>query len=268
MRVPIPEQVQADVLLRSRRRCCICFGLHHDMTTKAGQIAHLDRNNGNAAEDNLAFLCLAHHDEYDSRTSQRKALSIREVKAFREELLNAITSLGLVQGSASKSLVPPHGGRGGSGEIFGDGTVIGGRGGRVGVGGQGRGGHGGGGVVHGNGLVIGGNGGEVDGANVWFPPARSGYDHYLAGLGETPDWGVMYPGYGGMSPGYLQRHRIVQAIRSNYFKNRGITVSNERSKIHEVPIEYVNSELKSAGFDWRAEQEGHWYIYRSPAADE
>jgi hypothetical protein len=36
--------------------------------------------------ENLAWLCLAHHDEYDSKTSQSKSLQINEVKSYRAEL--------------------------------------------------------------------------------------------------------------------------------------------------------------------------------------
>ncbi|MDP3852915.1 hypothetical protein [Phenylobacterium sp.] len=89
-RKPIPPSVQTNVLVQSRRRCCICYGLNRDATLKAGQIAHVDNDSSNSAEDNLAFLCLEHHDEYDSRTSQRKGLTIGEVKQFRSELHDAI----------------------------------------------------------------------------------------------------------------------------------------------------------------------------------
>jgi hypothetical protein len=51
---------------------------------------HLDHNNSNNAEDNLAFLCFVHHDEYDSRTSQSKGLTVGEVRQFRSELQEAI----------------------------------------------------------------------------------------------------------------------------------------------------------------------------------
>ena len=77
-------------MLRSRRRCCICFGLNRDTSLKSGQIAHLDKNNQNNHEDNLAFLCLDHHDEYDSRSSQRKNLTQNEVKEFRDELSESL----------------------------------------------------------------------------------------------------------------------------------------------------------------------------------
>lgn len=89
-RAPVPPETQAKVLLQSRRRCCICFGLNRDTSLKSGQIAHLDRNSANSAEDNLAFLCFEHHDQYDSPTSQRKNFTILEVKAHRDELHKAL----------------------------------------------------------------------------------------------------------------------------------------------------------------------------------
>lgn len=82
----IQDEVQARVLLRSRRRCCICFGLNRDTSIKQGQIAHLDKDSSNNFDDNLVFLCLACHDRYDSTTSQSKNLTMREVKEFRSEL--------------------------------------------------------------------------------------------------------------------------------------------------------------------------------------
>lgn len=86
----MPSDVEATVLVMCRRRCCICFGLNRDTGLKTGQIAHLDRNPANAGMDNLAFLCLTHHDEYDSKTSQRKGLTTNEVRRFRIELHEAI----------------------------------------------------------------------------------------------------------------------------------------------------------------------------------
>jgi hypothetical protein len=98
-----PVDFEAEVLLRSRRRCCLCFGLNFDDGLKKGQIAHLDRNPGNAMLDNLAFLCLDHHDVYDSRTCQSKGLAIVEVKAYRELLHSHIQGL-LLQAFPSNSV--------------------------------------------------------------------------------------------------------------------------------------------------------------------
>lgn len=82
----IPDFTQAEVLVQSRRRCCVCFGLNRDDQVKKGQIAHLDGNRNNDKIENLAFLCFDHHDEYDTSTSQSKGLTIREVLKYREEL--------------------------------------------------------------------------------------------------------------------------------------------------------------------------------------
>lgn len=85
-RPKVPKSVQNDVLTNSRRRCCICFGLNGDLDIKKGQIAHLDHNPENNAPDNLAFLCLDHHDEYDSKSSQTKSILDTEVKTYRADL--------------------------------------------------------------------------------------------------------------------------------------------------------------------------------------
>ncbi len=100
-RNPVPNNTQDRVLLLSRRRCCICFGLNGDLALKQGQIAHLDRDNTNDDLDNLAFVCLPHHDQYDSKTSQSKGLREGEVKRFRKELYDRIVA-GLPGEAASK----------------------------------------------------------------------------------------------------------------------------------------------------------------------
>lgn len=82
----IPRSVEADILDRSRRRCAICYALNSDSAEKKGQIAHLDHDASNNDPDNLLFLCLEHHDQYDSTTSQSKNLSTAEVIRFRERL--------------------------------------------------------------------------------------------------------------------------------------------------------------------------------------
>ena len=91
-RRPIPESVQAEVLVQCRRRCCVCFGLNRDETIKKGQIAHLDQRRSNVAIENLVFLCFDHHDEFDSTTSQAKGLTRAEVARYRTELLARYSS--------------------------------------------------------------------------------------------------------------------------------------------------------------------------------
>jgi hypothetical protein len=87
-----PAEIEADVLEKSGRRCCICFILHANFDVKSGQIAHLDRDPSNSKIDNLCFLCLEHHDDYDSKPSQSKGLTITEVKRYRTHLYDAIES--------------------------------------------------------------------------------------------------------------------------------------------------------------------------------
>jgi hypothetical protein len=89
-RKTLSKEIEAIVLLFCRRRCCICYGLNRDTSLKKGQIAHLDGNSNNNELDNLAFLCLDHHDQYDSRTSQSKSFTVNEVRSFRKELHEAI----------------------------------------------------------------------------------------------------------------------------------------------------------------------------------
>lgn len=91
-RTKVPDSSQAEVLVQSRRRCCVCFGLNRDQTVKKGQIAHLDHDRNNNKIENLAFLCFDHHDEYDTQTSQSKGLLRSEIVRYREELNYAFGS--------------------------------------------------------------------------------------------------------------------------------------------------------------------------------
>jgi hypothetical protein len=93
-RKPIPKETETAVLTRSRRRCCLCFFHDTDLGEKLGQLAHLDHDPSNFAEDNLAFLCLPHHDKYDSTTSQSKGLTIEEVKYARDRLYEKLEQTG------------------------------------------------------------------------------------------------------------------------------------------------------------------------------
>jgi hypothetical protein len=49
-----PVDIETAILANSARRCTLCFHLNGDLTEKIGQIAHLDKDPSNGAEDNLA----------------------------------------------------------------------------------------------------------------------------------------------------------------------------------------------------------------------
>ena len=102
-RAPIPVEIETAVLTKSRRRCPLCVALTNDVTVKEGQIAHLDQNPSNYAEDNLAFLCLAHHSVYDTTTRQHKNFTIAEVKQYRNRLYELFAQDSTIQ-SAQTSL--------------------------------------------------------------------------------------------------------------------------------------------------------------------
>lgn len=80
-RTSVSKFIETQVLVASRRRCCLCVYLHGQNQVRKGQLAHLDRNPNDSCFDNLVFLCHDHHDEYDGRTSQSKGLTEGEVRA-------------------------------------------------------------------------------------------------------------------------------------------------------------------------------------------
>jgi tetratricopeptide (TPR) repeat protein len=80
------KNVELEVLTCSRRRCCICYYLEGFKELCDGQIAHVDRDNTNASFDNLVFLCLPHHNQYDSLPRQTKRISQEELKFYRRML--------------------------------------------------------------------------------------------------------------------------------------------------------------------------------------
>src|SRR5215470_10961615 len=91
VRKPIHPETETRVLLSSRRRCVFCFGLHGDTQEKQqGQIAHVDQDASHADFENLVFLCMNHHDRYDSKTRQSKGLTQKELLAYRTLLYTYI----------------------------------------------------------------------------------------------------------------------------------------------------------------------------------
>jgi len=86
IRKSISKTVETKLLLLCRRRCCLCFYLHNRGDVRRGQIAHLNHDPSDGTVENLVYLCLDHHDEFDSATSQSKGLTSGEVSHFRDQL--------------------------------------------------------------------------------------------------------------------------------------------------------------------------------------
>jgi hypothetical protein len=91
-RQKIPKKIEAQVLIKSARRCVLCFHILGDLTEKLGQIAHLDHEASHNDLDNLAFLCMEHHSLYDSTTRQHKNYTESETKHARDALYAAIAN--------------------------------------------------------------------------------------------------------------------------------------------------------------------------------
>jgi hypothetical protein len=92
-RTYISRAVETQVLVASRRRCCLCYYLDGTKTEQKGQIAHLDHDPSNANYPNLVYLCLGHHDDFDSRTSQSKGYTSGEVMEHRDRLYRELGTL-------------------------------------------------------------------------------------------------------------------------------------------------------------------------------
>jgi len=56
------------------------------VTRKEGQLAHINRKPNDNRQENLAFLCLPHHDEYDTKRSQSKGLTPGELRKYVTKL--------------------------------------------------------------------------------------------------------------------------------------------------------------------------------------
>lgn len=52
------QQVTLKVLLKNKRTCCVCHA-----PDRAVQVHHIDGNSANTVQNNLAVLCLSHHDQ-------------------------------------------------------------------------------------------------------------------------------------------------------------------------------------------------------------
>jgi len=91
-RKKLSRNVEADILTTSKRRCAICYGIDGDLQEKQGQIAHLDNNPNNNEIDNLCFMCLNHHNQYDSKTSVSKNYTTKEIKIYRDSLYSKINT--------------------------------------------------------------------------------------------------------------------------------------------------------------------------------
>ena len=85
MRTPIPDDISAEVMFQHDRTCCVCCE-----PGKAVQIHHIDENPTNHDLDNLAVLCLQHHEETQVRGGFGRKLRAPEIRRHREDWLRRV----------------------------------------------------------------------------------------------------------------------------------------------------------------------------------
>lgn len=155
---------------------------------------------------------------------------------------------------------PAKAGTGGSGAINGNyGTIVGGKGGDVGVNGNGTPGDGGSGTGVGDHLYIqggaGGNMGTFDGrggkATAPWPQAASG---------PLQSWGVGRGGPGGNLPEYERRVSLLIAIRSDYMTAMPDTRPFILAGIDQIAPDWINARLASLGETWQVGLTSEGYL--------
>ena len=92
-RKKVPDAVLTSLLVKTRRRCCLCVYLKNDRGQKRIQVAHINHRPSENDEENLVPLCLDHHDEYDSVTSQSKGLTASELRFYKQKLIDELSEL-------------------------------------------------------------------------------------------------------------------------------------------------------------------------------
>lgn len=75
-RPPIPRAVQNAVLLGNRHACCVC-------QRPRVQLHHIDGNSANNDPENIAALCLDHHDMASMQTGLTKKLQPDQIRTYK-----------------------------------------------------------------------------------------------------------------------------------------------------------------------------------------
>jgi hypothetical protein len=85
-RTPIPDDVSAEVMFQHDRMCCVCRerGL-------SVQIHHIDEDPTNHVLDNLAVLCLDHHEKTQTQGGFAKKLRAVDVVRHRNDWVHRVS---------------------------------------------------------------------------------------------------------------------------------------------------------------------------------
>lgn len=85
IRIPIPDNIAAEILFLSDRTCCVC-----NTRGKQVQIHHIDDNPVNNSIDNLAVLCFDCHDQTMIKGGFGRKLDASQMNKYRIEWLERV----------------------------------------------------------------------------------------------------------------------------------------------------------------------------------
>jgi hypothetical protein len=88
MRIPIPQNIAAEVLFRQNRTCCIC-----NEPGKAIQIHHIDGNPSNNSASNLAVVCLECHNDTQVSGGFGRKLNATQVTTYRDNWVERVAEI-------------------------------------------------------------------------------------------------------------------------------------------------------------------------------
>jgi hypothetical protein len=108
-RKTFPPSVETSVLVKCRRRCALCYGLNNDSAEKRGQLAHID-DPEDIDEKNAAWLCIPHHELYDSTSRQAKGYTPGELRSHQEALWAFVTTIKNENETKEQAAAPPTAG--------------------------------------------------------------------------------------------------------------------------------------------------------------
>jgi hypothetical protein len=85
IRLPIPDDVAAEILFLSDRTCCVCT-----IRGKQVQIHHIDENPANNLIDNLAVLCFECHNQTQIKGGFGRKLEEHQIVKYRGDWINRV----------------------------------------------------------------------------------------------------------------------------------------------------------------------------------
>jgi hypothetical protein len=78
VRKPIPKDVASQILLANRHACCICQSFQV-------QLHHIDEDPANNDPENIAALCLPHHDQASMQIGLSKKIRPEEIRRYKAD---------------------------------------------------------------------------------------------------------------------------------------------------------------------------------------